>query len=158
MFDGTYQTFERLNRPYTVTIIATFKNKVLLTREEQPGGAKRDMWLFAGRMERGESPIKAAKRELLEESGMASDNWHLLRVFDPVSKIDWRVHLFSAADCRKVSEQNLDNGERIKVTGVDFERFMSLSHKFGGDLGNYLSEINESEKARSRFKKLLFGR
>ena len=109
-------------------------------------------------MEKRESPIKAAKRELLEESGMASDNWHLLKVFDPISKIDWKVHLFSAADCRKVSEQNLDNGERIKITGVSFERFMSLSHKFGGDLGNYLSEINESEKARSRFKKLLFGR
>lgn len=157
MFDGTYQTFERLKRPYTVAIMATFKNKVLIAHEEQPE-AKREAWLFAGRMEKGESPIKAAKRELLEESGMVSGNWHLMKVFNPVSKMDWKVYLFSAANCRKVSSQHLDSGERIKIERVSFERFMSLSHKFGGDLGNYLSEIKESKKARNKFKKLLFDR
>ncbi len=157
MFDGSYQTFERLKRPYTVSIIATFKNKVLIAHEEQPLG-KRELGLFAGRMEKGESPIKAAKRELLEESGMASDKWHLIKVFDPVSKIDWKVYLFSAANCRRAADQQLDSGERIKISRVSFEKFMSLSHRFDGNLGNYLSEINESKKTRDRLRKLLFGR
>ena len=157
MFDGSYTTFERLRRPYTVSILATFKGKVVLTQEEQPASAKRENHLFAGRMEKGESPIKAAKRELLEESGMVSNNWHLLKVFEPVSKMDWKVYLFSAANCRKISGQNLDNGERIKVKKVSFEKFMSLSHSLGCGFDNYISEINESKKARSKFKRLLFG-
>ncbi len=121
MFDGTYQTFERLKRPYTVSIVATFKKKVLIAHEEQPG-AKRGLGLFAGRMEKGESTLKAAKRELLEESGMVSNNWHLVKVFSPVSKIDWNIYFFSAANCKRVSEQHLDSGERIKNRECEFRK------------------------------------
>ncbi len=157
MFDGTYKTFERLKRPHGVGIIATIKDKVLIIQEEQPG-SKSAMGIFGGRMEHGESPIIAAKRELLEESGMVSSKWHLIKVFSPVAKMDWNIYLFTAAECRKISEQHLDGGERIKINQISFERLMSLSHKFGGDLGNYLSEISESEKARSKFRKILFGK
>src|SRR3989338_5835820 len=90
MFDGSYATFERAKRMGTVQIIATQGNKVLLSFESQPD--KPNFYtLFGGRMEEGEEPLVAAKRELLEESGLEAKEWELFKVYDPISKIDWQL-------------------------------------------------------------------
>ena len=130
LFDGSYTTFERLKRADTVTVIATSGDKVYLTHQSQP--TKPDYYgLLGGRVDAGEEPLEAAKRELLEESGMVSENWELYKTYEPVHKIDWKIYTYIARDCRKVSDQKLDPGEKIEVVECSFDEFIAktLSEK-----------------------------
>src|SRR5882757_3955251 len=78
MFDGSTETFEMLKRPNTIEVIATQGDKILISRQSQPN--KENFYsLFGGRAEEGEDPLVTAKRELLEESGLESDDWELFK-------------------------------------------------------------------------------
>jgi len=126
LFDGTMDTFEMLKRPDTIQIITVVGDKVLVTREEQPGRPVRELGFLGGRSEEGEEPLVTAKRELLEESGLESDDWELWKVYDPFVKMDWKIYMFIARNCRKVSEPKLDAGEKIQMREVNFDEFIEL--------------------------------
>ncbi|NQV90125.1 NUDIX hydrolase [Candidatus Uhrbacteria bacterium] len=132
MYDGSTAVFERLDRADTVEIIAvTLEGKILIQRQQQPDSEEWFLDTIAGRVEADEEPFDGAKREMLEETGYASEAWFPLEVFRPNGKIDWNIHLFVARDSQKVSEQNLDPGERIEVREVTFDEFIELvdTHK-----------------------------
>lgn len=134
MFDGSSATFEMLKRPNTVEVIAIQDEKIYLSKQSQPN--KKDFFSpFGGRAEENEEPIETAKRELLEESGFASDDWELLKVYEPSHKIEWAIYLFVARNCKKIGEQNLDAGEKIETKSYSFEEFINiiLYKNFWGD-------------------------
>lgn len=63
-----------------------------------------------------EDALEAAKRELLEETGYASDDWtHLLTVPSNATISDNYAHIYMAKNCRKSGEQNLDETEFLNV-------------------------------------------
>lgn len=63
-----------------------------------------------------EDALEAAKRELLEETGYASDDWtHLLTVPSNATIADNYAHIYMAKNCRKSGEQNLDETEFLNV-------------------------------------------
>lgn len=126
MFDGTESTFERLKRPSTLTVIAVQNGSVVMAEEEQPGSAKH-LSLFGGRQEEGEDPLTGAQRELLEESGLTSNDWELYRVYEPVAKMDWEVYVFIARNCQSIAEQKLDSGERIVAKSFSVDEFIDLA-------------------------------
>ena len=132
-FDGKPMTIEMLKRPNTLQIIATDGSHILLAKEEQPMKGP-FVSLLGGRQEENETPLDGAKRELLEESGYASDDWELLSSYDPYSKMEWTVYTYIARNCQKIQEQKLDSGEKISVQRVTFEEFCDLvfSEKFCG--------------------------
>lgn len=127
MFDGSIMTFERLRRPGTVQVIATVEDTVLLLTEEQPDSAHPFISLPGGRIDEGEEPLAAAQRELLEETGYASDDWTLWKEDVPVGKMDWTIYTFIARNCVKEKESHLDAGEKIETHRISFEEFVSLS-------------------------------
>jgi ADP-ribose pyrophosphatase len=108
--DGSYSTFEGIKRPNTIQVIPTMGGKVLFGLEEQPM-SKKAYSFFGGRQEEGESPLECAKRELLEETGLSSDDWTLWKSYTPSMKMEWDIHVFIAKDCRKVAEPRLEPGE-----------------------------------------------
>lgn len=128
MFDGSYSTFEMLKRPDTVDILAVTKDKkILLLEQEQPG---RDKFLCipAGRVDKDETPLEAAKRELLEETGYKATSYELLYTSQPAgSFIDWILYGFVAKGCQKVKDQNPDAGEKIKVREISFDEFVKTA-------------------------------
>lgn len=126
MFDGSKEIFEKLKRPGTANILAfTEEGKVIILEQEQPHKG-----LFyslpGGRIEGGESPREGAKREFLEETGFEAEKFELWYSTQILSKIDWTIYNFVAKGCKKVSEQNLDAGERIKVKFVEMEEFVDM--------------------------------
>lgn len=134
MFDGSTATFEMLKRPNTIEIIATQGDKIFLSHQSQPN--KPDFYsLFGGRGEENEEPLVTAKRELLEESGLESDDWELLKVYEPMHKIDWQLYMFVAKNCKKVSQQKLDAGEKIEMVECTFDEFIKIveSDKYWGN-------------------------
>jgi len=70
------------------------------------------------------------------------------------------IYFFVARNCQKVSEQNLDPGERIETKLVTFEEFLKLPEdpKFitSPQFVNYLLQLKFDEEKMKKFRKLLF--
>lgn len=127
MYDGTYQTFEKLKRPDTVVVFAVLDDgSILLTKQEQPG---KSLFIGAagGIVDEGEEIEEAAARELLEETGYRAKELILWHSEQPVSKIDWAVYTFIAKGLEKVDEQRLDAGEKITLHPVTFDEFIDTA-------------------------------
>lgn len=130
MFDGTTKTFEMLHRKPSVQVLPIYNGKVVVAKEQQPGTETFATFL-GGCSEEGEDPLHAAKRELLEETGFHSDAWELLFTLPIPGRINWDIHFYVARDCKKVAEQNLDNGEKIELIELDFEELIQFTQQPG---------------------------
>lgn len=63
-----------------------------------------------------EDALEAAKRELLEETGYASEEWtHLLTIPSHATIADNYAHVYMARNCRRVGGQKLDETEFLNV-------------------------------------------
>lgn len=103
------------------------KDNVILKKEYRYCQGKETIEIPAGAFEKGEEPIEAAKRELLEETGYCSDEWiYLGNTMDSPAKLTNHMHLFLATSCRKVREQRLDKTEQIEVLAVPFENAIQM--------------------------------
>lgn len=158
MFDGSSATFEMLKRPNTIETIAAQGNKILLSHQSQPN--KPDFYsLFGGRGEENEEPLVTAKRELLEESGLESEDWELLKIYEPMHKIDWQIYMYVARNCKKTSEQKLDAGEQIEVIECTFDEFIKTveSDKYwGNELVLDILKMKQDKQKLEEFKKKIF--
>ncbi len=128
LYDGSKATFEKLMRDDTVVVLpVTCEGKIVLLDQEQPD-LPRFLGFPGGRIDEGEDDLGAAKRELLEETGFAGDSWELWFDYCPTPKIDWKVSVYIARNCRKVAEQKGDGGEKFYgLKEVDFEEFFEFA-------------------------------
>jgi len=119
LFDGSEKTFEMLRRPDTVKVIAVKDDKLVVLEQEQPNHAP--FYDIPGGMHDNEqeSELEAAKREMLEETGLTFKTWRLLEVTQPHNKIEQFVYIFFATDFESESEPHLDAGEKIEVRLLD---------------------------------------
>lgn len=124
LFDGSHATFECLKRRNTVVVIPMQGDTVFYAEQEQPGKPP-FISLFGGRAENDEEALETAKRELLEETGLASDDWQQLYAVDLTSKLDWTIYYFVARNCQKVQEPQLDGGEKITLRTTSLDNFIS---------------------------------
>lgn len=139
MFDGSFAPFEILKRQDTVNVIAVIKNKIILLNQQQPGEPA-FLSLPGGRVDPGETPLQAAKRELLEETGYRAKYWKLFKSTKPYNKIIWTIYTFIARDCKSIQPPNPDAGEKIIPKLISFNQFLKLA-----DEPNYRdSEIKET--------------
>jgi len=129
MYDGTHATFERVSRPSTVEVIMTVGDKIVIQRQSQPDRAEPFLSLVGGRVEVGEDMLEAAKRETLEETGYVSEDWELVSARQPSGKIDWTISLYVARNAKKVSEQNLDAGEKIELLMLTFDEILTMVNR-----------------------------
>lgn len=158
LYDGSTATFEMLKRPGTIQIIPTTDKTIYLSHEEQPT-KPRTYSLLGGRMEPNEEPLVTAKRELLEEAGLESDDWELLKTYESEGKIEWPMYLYIARNCKKVAEQQLDPGEKIEVKKVSFEEFLeiiSAEDFWGKIIANDILRMRLDKKKLEEFKHKLF--
>ncbi len=126
MFDGSMATFEMLKRTDTVVIYAATSDEELVVLEETQPDRDTYLTLPSGRVEDDEDIFKAAKRELLEETGMTFKNWKQVAVEQPQQKIEHFVHIFVASVLESKQNQSLDNGEKIDVRMIPFTDYLEM--------------------------------
>lgn len=125
MFDGSSETFEMLKRVDTIKVIAIKDEKIVVLDEKQPHHEFFD--IPGGRHDHeNETELGAAKRELLEETGLSFKTWKLLSITQPHTKMDWFVYLFLAIDFESQTEQKLDAGEKITVKYFSLDELKKL--------------------------------
>jgi len=160
LYDGSVAIFEKLKRKDSAGVIpVTASGKILLAYQEQPSLAP--FWgLLGGVVDAGETPLQAAKRELLEEAGATATNWHEWFSSQPHSKIIWKTHTYIARNAQVTSQTALEPGEKIEVKEVTFEEFIAIVQQddFRDSEVAYavLQALVNPEKLK-KFKQLLFG-
>lgn len=118
--------FHVIEQPDWVTAIAlTHDGNILLVEEYRHGARQVVVELPSGIHDTPGEPIEAMKRELLEETGFASEEWLPLgSFFANAPRLDNRVHCFVALDARKVAEPKLDDGEVLLAHEIPFAAFL----------------------------------
>lgn len=128
-FDGKARTFEKIKRPDTVHIFAvTEQGNILVSREQQPG-TEEYITPPGGRVDEGEDPLTAAKRELLEETGYVSEDWDLLDAWQMHPKLEWAVFAFIARSAKKITEDAggaSQDEERVVTKEVSFDELVEI--------------------------------
>lgn len=86
-----------------------------------------ELWeLPAGKLEAGEDPFEAAKRELSEECGLTADTYTELGVVYPTVGYDSeKIYLWAAEGLHAVG-QHLDAGEFLDVVKMPFAQALGL--------------------------------
>lgn len=106
-----------LEYPDWVNVIAITEDGDFVMVEQYRHGL-RDVFfeLVAGVIEEGETPLEAAKRELLEEAGYDGGEWQLLTTISQnPSTSNNLVYCFVAKGVRDTKQQHLDKTEDIAV-------------------------------------------
>jgi len=100
-----------------VAIVAqTDEGKILMERQYKHGVGKVSLILPGGLIEGEEQPLEAAKRELLEETGYATEQWENLGNF--VANANYgcgKIHLFVARNIKQVAEPDSGDLEEMQL-------------------------------------------
>ncbi len=107
-------------RPEVAVIFpVTPDNEVILVRQYKHAAGEILLEIPGGICNPGENPEKAARRELLEETGyQASKITRLATLHDDPTKNNNHFHLFLAEGVRQVQGQQLDHTEHIEVEKI----------------------------------------
>ena len=106
-----------LEYPDWVNVIAITKDgQFVMERQYRHAARKISLELPCGVMEEGETPLEAAQRELLEETGFGGGQWKKLMELSPnPSAMSNMTHCFLAIGVEKIAEQHLDETEELSV-------------------------------------------
>ena len=158
--DGRKGRFVLLDTPDWVTIIPFVSREpdvVYTVRQFRHGSGKVTVEFPAGVVDRDESPIVAARRELLEETGCRADELiHIGSVNPNPAFMNNRIHTYVALGLDKVQDLALDEMEILELEEMRLE---SVLENAGGDeydngillialqwLGRWIGQQKEGEE------------
>ncbi len=111
------ESFYQVEQPdYALMFVETEDGRVVMLRTYKHGARRVSLTFPAGAIAPGEDPLTAAKRELLEETGYAADDWTGLGDF--VVQGNHRgcaCHMFHARGARKVAEPDDGDLEEMRI-------------------------------------------
>ncbi len=91
----------------------------------------------AGNVDKGETSLKCAQRELLEETGYKAKKFeHLIKFFPKLGYNTQIIDCYVATELEKTSEPNLDEDELITVKKIKFKKLLNMI-KNGKISGSY---------------------
>ncbi len=135
-----------VRHPGSSVMLAAEEDRILLVRQFRlPAG--KELWeLPAGKVDEGETPLEAAKRELIEETGYTAERWEPLASYFPSPGfLEEHMHLFLAEGLQKGTATPMDD-ERIETRW------------FGREEVNRLIDAGEMEDGKTLIGFLLWDR
>ena len=120
--------FYVLEYPDWVNVIAiTDDGQFVMERQYRHGLGKTCFEIPAGVIEKGETPLEAAKRELMEETGYGEGEWkEIMSVSGNSSTTNNISHCFVAKGVKKIGMQHLDRTEDLEVVLLDRSQVWDL--------------------------------
>jgi ADP-ribose pyrophosphatase len=124
---------EYINHPGAVMIIPILKENQCLLEYQYRHPLKKIIVEFpAGKIDQGEAPLDAAKRELLEETGFTADIWHDLGKMAPVAAYSTEYIQIYIAENLSYQQQMLDEDEHLQTFTYPIESLKTAIHQ--GDI------------------------
>ncbi len=117
------EDYLRLETPdYVVIVPIDGQDRMGLIRSYKRGVGGEDLQPPAGLIEPGETPLEAARRELLEETGSRASSWHPLGGYVLAGNLRGGIaHLFLALGCEQVKEPDSGDLEAQEVLWLPVE-------------------------------------
>ena len=117
--DGEEAEREIVVHPGAVAVVARDGDRLLLVRQPREAvGEEALLELPAGKLDDGEDPLAAGKRELAEEIGKGARAWtRLTSFYTSPGFTDEECHLFMATNLYD-EEADVDENERIEIVKV----------------------------------------
>lgn len=121
--NGKQESFEVKKEGETVCILAlTSDDHVILAKQFRVGPEQELMELPGGGVEKGEDPMNAAMRELIEETGFKGELQFVQTILD-CGYSTRRRHVFVATNCIRVEKLHLDETEFIDIVEMSLAEF-----------------------------------
>ena len=112
------------------TIAITKDGKFVFVRQYRYAIGKTVNEICAGVIEKGEKPMEAAKRELMEETGFGGGTWQRWMEISANPSTHTNItHCFLATDVEQQGVQHLDKGEDIDVRLFTREEVLDMLRK-----------------------------
>jgi ADP-ribose pyrophosphatase YjhB (NUDIX family) len=160
LYDGSTAVFEKIVRPDTAMVIPVLPDgSILLIEDSQPHRAP-VITAPTGKVEPGETPAEAARRELLEETGYSVESLEPLSERTITEKMDWIVYSFVGRGAKKAAEPNPEAGEKIVPRIVSFEEFFRIASEKGYlrfDTAEMALEAATDPAKMAAFRKRILG-
>ncbi len=128
--------FYRIVLPvFAMVVPVTPEGKIVMVRGYKHGLGRINLSPPAGLLEPGEAPLAAAQRELLEETGYASDDWSSLGTFvADANRQCGTMHLFVARDVHSRRPPDDDELEELHLDLLSPEQLVRALRD--GEIGN----------------------
>ncbi|MFI3300062.1 MAG: NUDIX hydrolase [Candidatus Gastranaerophilales bacterium] len=109
-----------------VVILAIKEDEILFVQQYRYPIKNTIFELPAGKLEKDEAPLNAAKRELEEETGYQAKNWKSLGFINPSAGFcDEVLHLYLAQDLT-FTKQHPDEGEIIEASTIKIKKVLEM--------------------------------
>lgn len=104
----------------------TKNNTFLMVKQYRYAQEEVGLEFIAGKLEHGEDPNEAIKRELHEEGGVIASTWIKLgETFPSPAYLKEKIHLYYASDLTEVG-QDLDENEFVEVTENSLDELIKM--------------------------------
>lgn len=128
--DGGKSTREVVRKtPASVVLPILDDGNIILERQFRYPYNEVVIELPAGKVDKGENPFNAARRELLEETGYDSNNIEYLgKIYPTVGFCDEVIHMYVATSLIK-KEQHLDEHEFVELFVCSLDEVIEMINK-----------------------------
>lgn len=118
-----------------ITVVAlNDKHEVYLTQEFKYANNTNNWEVPSGGLEKGETPLEAAKRELEEEVGLIAKKWTPLGKYHPLTMILKAPSYFFLAEDLEEGQRGQEEKELIQIEKVPLEKAVAMA--VNGDINH----------------------